>query len=81
MKKSLYRLPKNQWYIERLMYIFAGTFVLVGVILGVTISFYFLYFTGFVGLMLIIFGITGYCPMAILLKKLFDIPEIKTHTK
>lgn len=46
----------------------AGFFVLASVILGVTISKYFLYFTGFVGFMLMFSSITGFCPMELILK-------------
>jgi len=53
-----------------LIRLIAGTFVLVSVILGFLISRYFLYFTGLVGLMLIISSLTGFCPMEIILKAL-----------
>ncbi|MCK8058525.1 MULTISPECIES: DUF2892 domain-containing protein [unclassified Fusibacter] len=46
----------------------AGIFVLGSVILSVTVSQYFLYFTGLVGTMLIISATTGFCPMELILK-------------
>lgn len=48
----------------------AGFFVLASVILGVTVSKYFLYFTGLVGCMLMISSLTGFCPMELILKAL-----------
>jgi len=53
-----------------LVRLIAGIFVLVSVILGFVISNYFFYFTGLVGLMLIISSLTGFCPMEIILKAL-----------
>jgi len=53
-----------------LVRLIAGIFVLVSVILGFVISIYFFYFTGLVGLMLIISSLTGFCPMEIILKAL-----------
>lgn len=46
----------------------AGFFVLASVILSVTVSKYFLYFTGLVGLMLMVSAVTGFCPMELILK-------------
>ena len=47
----------------------AGGFVFASVVLGMTISDKFFYFTGLVGFMLMGFALTGYCPMAIALNK------------
>lgn len=63
----IYKMPTHKWFLERMIYLVAGIFVTVSVLLGVYISDYFFLFTGFVGLMLINFAITGYCPMAIFL--------------
>ncbi|WP_458413758.1 DUF2892 domain-containing protein [Schinkia sp. CFF1] len=46
----------------------AGLFVLASVLLSLLVSTNWLYFTGFVGAMLIISSLTGFCPMALLLK-------------
>lgn len=46
----------------------AGLFVLGSVLLGVFINKYWLVFTGFVGFMLMISSLTGFCPMEIILK-------------
>lgn len=55
---------------ERIVFLMAGIFVSVGVVLGIMVSEWFLYFALLVGVMQIIFSLTGYCPMAILLNKL-----------
>lgn len=51
-----------------LIRLIGGVFVLGSVALGFTVSKYFFYFTGWVGLMLIISSLTGFCPMEIILK-------------
>jgi len=66
----MYRLDNKKLYIERMVFLIAGIFVLSSVVFGFYISYKFFYFTGFVGFMLINFVITGFCPMAILLEKL-----------
>lgn len=53
--------------IMRQVQIAAGILVLLGVILGFLISFYFILISAFVGLGLLFSGITGYCGMAKLL--------------
>jgi hypothetical protein len=60
---------------ERLVRLFAGTFILLSLGLGVSgsplfVSQNFLWLTAFVGANLLQSSITGFCPMAILLKKL-----------
>jgi len=49
---------------------FAGIIVLLSLTLGVFISPYRLYLTAFAGLNLIQAGITGFCPAAILFRRL-----------
>lgn len=48
----------------------AGFFVLTSVILSQVHHPYWLYFTGFVGFMLMFSSLTGFCPMEIMLKSL-----------
>ena len=48
----------------------AGVFVLASVALGVWVHPYWLFFTAFVGFNLIQSAFTGFCPAAMLLKKL-----------
>ncbi|OAT79839.1 YgaP family membrane protein [Desulfotomaculum copahuensis] len=51
-----------------LVRLIAGIFVLGSTLLAVSVSIYWLYFTGFVGFMLMVSAITGFCPMEIILK-------------
>lgn len=59
---------------ERLIRIFAGSFVLVSLALGVEaspafVSKHFLWFTAFVGFNLLQSGITRFCPLEIILRR------------
>lgn len=54
----------------------AGFFVLGSVVLAKTVSPNWLYFTGFVGFMLMLSASTGFCPMEIILK-LLGVPQKK----
>jgi hypothetical protein len=56
--------------IDRAVMRFAGFVILVSVLLGVMVSHYWFFLTGFVGLNLLQASFTGFCPMAVLLKKL-----------
>jgi len=63
----MYIASTKTWYLERLIRLAAGTFVLGSVLLGLFVHPGFFYFTGFVGLMLVIFALTGFCPVSIIL--------------
>lgn len=54
--------------IDRLVLTFAGTFVLVTVLLAVFHSLHWLWFTAFVGVNLIQASFSGFCPLAKVLK-------------
>lgn len=56
--------------IDRVVFLFAGTMVLVGLALAEFVSPYWLLLPAFVGLNLFQSAITGFCPLAIVLKKL-----------
>ncbi len=61
--------------VERYIRVIAGLFILVSLLLGVEgsplfLSKWALAFTAFVGLNLFQFGLTNFCPMAIILRKL-----------
>ena len=65
--------------VERLIRIFAGTFILLSLALGVEgsplfASKWWLAFTAFVGFNLFQFGFTKFCPLGLILKKL-GVPE------
>ncbi len=70
----MYIADTKTWYLERFIRLFAGIFVLGSVMLGFTINVKWFYFSGFVGLMLTIFALTGFCPMSIILY-LFGVRE------
>ncbi len=60
--------------IERWIRVFAGSFVLASLALGVEaspvfVSRYFLWFTAFVGANLVQSAFTGFCPLASLLRR------------
>jgi hypothetical protein len=56
--------------LDRIVLAFAGSVILISVILAVIHSPYWLFFTGFVGLNLLQSSLTGFCPLAIILKKM-----------
>ena len=55
--------------VDRLVFAFAGTFILVSLILSQLHSVYWLWFTAFVGANMLQAAFTGFCPLAIILKK------------
>ncbi len=63
----MYIADTKTWYLERLIRLIAGVFVLGSVVLGFSVSAKWFYFSGLVGLMLTIFALTGFCPMSIIL--------------
>jgi hypothetical protein len=65
--------------VERYIRVFAGLFIMISLALGVQasplfVNSWFLAFTAFVGLNLFQFGLTNFCPMGIILRKL-GVPE------
>lgn len=56
--------------IDRMVMAFAGGMILVSILLSVVFSHYWLFFTAFVGANLFQAAFTGFCPLAIILKKL-----------
>ena len=65
--------------VDRLIRIFAGTFILLSLALGVQgsplfVSSWWLAFTAFVGANLLQFGFSNFCPLGLILKKL-GVPE------
>ena len=66
----MYIASTKTWYLERLIRLVAGIFVTASALLGFLVHPGFFYFTGFVGVMLTIFALTGFCPMSIILHAL-----------
>ena len=56
--------------VDRVVLAVAGSFVLISVLLAVTHSLYWLFFTAFVGANLLQSAFTGFCPAAVVLKKI-----------
>jgi hypothetical protein len=56
--------------IDRVMFAFAGSMVLLSVVLTHFVSHHFMWFTVFVGANLLQSAFTGFCPAAIIFKKL-----------
>ncbi len=66
--------------VDRLIRIFAGSFILISLALGVQgsplfLSPWWLAFTAFVGFNLLQFGFTNVCPLGLILRKL-GVPEV-----
>ena len=55
--------------IDRAVFAFAGIMVLISLALGLLVSPYWFYLTGFVGLNLLQSAFTGFCPAAMIFKK------------
>ncbi|MGR8932997.1 MAG: YgaP family membrane protein [Gammaproteobacteria bacterium] len=55
--------------LDRMVMAFAGTFILLSLLLAHFHSLYWLWFTAFVGANLLQSSFTGFCPLAIVLKK------------
>ena len=65
--------------VDRLIHVFAGSFILISLALGIEgsplfVSHWWLAFTAFVGVNLLQFGFSKVCPLGIILKKL-GVPE------
>ncbi|WP_435547392.1 YgaP family membrane protein [Desulfobacterium sp. N47] len=54
--------------IDRMVLAFAGSFILISLLLSYFFSHYWLWFTAFVGANLLQSAFTGFCPMAKILK-------------
>lgn len=56
--------------IDRIVMAFAGAMILISLFLSWVHSLYWLFFTAFVGANLLQASFTGFCPLAIILKKI-----------
>lgn len=54
--------------LNNMLHVLAGIFIFISVVLGFTVSPYFFYFTGFVGLNLFQSAFTNWCPMISILR-------------
>lgn len=69
---------KEEYYVERIVRIVAGSFVIISLLLAHFHSSTWLWLTGFVGLNLFQSGFTQFCPMFNILKKL-GVPRFPTE--
>ena len=56
--------------IDRFVFAFAGIMILLSLVLGYTVSPYWLLLAAFVGLNMLQAAFTGFCPLAMILRKL-----------
>ena len=56
--------------IDRIVLAFAGTVILLSLLLGVYVSPYWFWLTAFVGANLFQSAFTGFCPLAVILRRL-----------
>jgi hypothetical protein len=66
----MYIASTKTWYLERWIRLLAGIVVTGSVVLGFTVSPKWFLVSGFVGGMLTIFALTGFCPLSIILHAL-----------
>jgi len=64
------RNVKTRWSLERQVRLGAGTLVVIGVILALTVNSRWIFLSGFIGLGLTFAGLTDLCPMAIVLERM-----------
>lgn len=60
--------------IDRLVFAIAGSFILISLLLANLHSPYWLWFTAFVGANMLQASFSGFCPLAIILKKIGKMP-------
>ncbi len=66
----MYLADTSRWYLERIVWLVAGTVVLTGTLLGIIIHPYWFALPILAGTNMLIFSLTGFCPMAVILHKL-----------
>lgn len=76
-----YRLPVHFWSVERMVFLVAGIFIVISLCLGMWWSRNFFYLSLFVGGMLIQFSLSGYCPLASIVRKVFKLPSLSENGK
>lgn len=61
----MYLLKTDTWYLERILFLMAGILVIISASLAWIHNIYWLILTILVGLNLLVFSLTGFCPSAI----------------
>ncbi len=72
----MYLAPTDRWYLERIIWLIAGTVVLTGTLLGIFANRYWLVLPLLAGINMIIFSLTGFCPMALFLNRVFHVKPL-----
>ena len=54
--KKIYKINTKSWYVERLIFLIAGTLTIISTLLAYTKHTHWLILAGFIGLMMIIFS-------------------------
>lgn len=68
---KIFKIHTDTWHIIRVVFLIASVIILVSLALTfLTGNNNWLYLTAFVGVMQLVFAISGYCPAAIILDKL-----------
>jgi len=70
----MYLGQTDRWTVERIIRAAAGTFTLAGASLAATVSPWWLLLPGLVGANLVVYSLTGFCPMAVALARA-GVPE------
>lgn len=65
----MYIAEKENWYLERVIWLIAGSVVLTGSVLSILVNPYWIILTLFAGINLVVFSFTGFCIMANILVK------------
>ena len=66
----MWKARTDKWYLERIIWLIAGSVVLGGIALGIMVHPYWFILPCLAGFNMIVFSFTGFCPMAILLNSL-----------
>lgn len=77
----MYLLKTDSWYLERILFLMAGIFILASVILTIAHSAWWLILTSLVGINLILYALTGFCPSAIILNRIGVKPRLERTEK
>ncbi len=72
----MYRAPTHKWYLERIVWLIAGIIVFTATCLGILVHPYWLALPLLAGINMVIFSLTGFCPMAIFLNRVFHVQPL-----
>src|SRR3974390_2908278 len=70
LRKGVYIVPTDRWYIERTVWLIAGLVLLVSTLLAVLVNQLFIFGVIATGLVSINVALTGFCPIGNVLKLL-----------